>query len=90
MRRASVDQSTRNASTEEQGSGFNSKIQYVPPVAPKPQSEFMLFRSEALVESRKKFPELPWPSRIEMVSRQWAAMSKADKAVSSALRVALL
>jgi HMG-box domain len=77
--------------TEEQGATVMpqhrkiNKKRYLAPVVPKRQSEFMLFRLEALADLKARFPGIPWRERVESVSKQWATMSKADKDVSNAL-----
>ena len=63
----------------------HNKKNYLAPIAPKRQSEFMLFRLEALADLKARFPGISWQERVESVSKQWATMSKANKAVSNAL-----
>jgi hypothetical protein len=79
-------QATRNQGTVvvHQHQKLNKK-HHLAPVAPKRQSEFMLFRQEALADLKAKFPGISWGERVESVSKQWAAMSKADRNVSNTL-----
>jgi hypothetical protein len=44
----------------------------------------MLFRVEVLADLKARYPDMPWAERVERVSKQWAAMSQEDKAVSGA------
>jgi hypothetical protein len=81
--------SASSASIKEQVSGLRqpntSTKRHLPPIASRRQSGFMLFRLEALASLKATFPEVPGAERVQMVSKQWGAMSKADKEVSGAL-----
>ena len=52
------------------------------PNAPKrPPSSYILFQNEIRKELKAKYPDLPPPELVQMISKKWAAMTDVEKAV---------
>ncbi|KZP21745.1 HMG-box [Athelia psychrophila] len=59
------------------------------PNAPKrPPSSYILFQNEVRKELKAKYPDLPPPELVQMISKRWAAMSEDEKAPYNAITTA--